>query len=283
MSPSLRSSFPLLTAVVAAIIAFCMGISNPEEYPSLLAGSFTDGNRFSTGNTLPLVGMPWGFNHWSPQTRDAGRMTGSWWFNGNDHQLTWLRCTHQPSPWIGDWGFFLFIPQYGRIERSPVQYWEPRGAILKPYLLDTLLAPHNIRVQLTPTDHGAYVQVTFPKTSEQKYFCMANLQWGDQGNSANGGNFITGRSTQVHSERMIVNKFALNMRAESAESIEIKGSDDLKCFKYDPHAEKVSIRISTSLISAKQAVTSLERELSHKKSFDEVLHDAKSTWNRLDC
>ena len=27
-------------------------------------GSFTDGNHFSTGNTLPLVGRPWGFNHW---------------------------------------------------------------------------------------------------------------------------------------------------------------------------------------------------------------------------
>jgi hypothetical protein len=24
-----------------------------------------------------------------------------------------MRCTHQPSPWIGDWGWFLFTPQIG--------------------------------------------------------------------------------------------------------------------------------------------------------------------------
>lgn len=31
---------------------------------TLFTGTFTDGNQFSTGNTLPLIGRPWGFNHW---------------------------------------------------------------------------------------------------------------------------------------------------------------------------------------------------------------------------
>ena len=116
-------------------------IENPEEFVNMLAGSFTDGNRFSTGNTLPLVGLPWGFNHWAPMTRDDGRRTGSWWFGGNDHTLTWLRCTHQPSPWIGDWGWFLFTPQLGgQIDRNPVHYWEPRGAYIKPYVFDATVA-----------------------------------------------------------------------------------------------------------------------------------------------
>ncbi len=268
-----------VSTVIIGILGLCWGIPNPEEYPNLLAGSFTDGNRFSTGNTLPLIGMPWGFNHWSPQTKDAGRMSGSWWFNGNDHQLTWLRCTHQPSPWIGDWGYFLFIPLYGHTERSPVQFWEPRGAILKPYLLDTVLSPHNLRVQLAPTDHGAMVQVTFPKASEQKYFCFSTLQWGDQGRTDIGGQYIAGRSTQVHSERMIVNRFSLYMRAESDDAIEVKNSDDMRCFKFENSAEIVTIRISTSLISAQQAMTAMRRELSNK-GFEDVLHNAKSTWNR---
>ena len=62
---------------------------------------------------------------------------GSWWFNGNDHQITWMRCTHQPSPWIGDWGFFLFGPMMANHdERNPVQFWEPRAAVIKPYLFE---------------------------------------------------------------------------------------------------------------------------------------------------
>jgi putative alpha-1,2-mannosidase len=119
------------------IIDKVASINNPVDFVNLLAGSFTDGNRFSTGNTLPLIGRPWGFNHWSPQSKDGSRRTGSWWFQGSEHRFTWLRCTHQPSPWIGDWGSFLFGPQVGdKIDRNPQFFWEPRAAILKPHLFD---------------------------------------------------------------------------------------------------------------------------------------------------
>ena len=94
---------PLLVAAAQAITA-------PVDYVNLLAGSFTRGDVFSTGNTLPLVGRPWGFNHWALQTND-GR--SAWWFNGNDHEFKWIRCTHQPSPWIGDYGWFMVGPQMG--------------------------------------------------------------------------------------------------------------------------------------------------------------------------
>ena len=64
--------------IIAICIRLALGIDNPEDFVNLLAGSFTDGNVYSTGNTLPLVGYPWGFNHWAPQTRENGRNTGSW-------------------------------------------------------------------------------------------------------------------------------------------------------------------------------------------------------------
>jgi putative alpha-1,2-mannosidase len=117
----------LLTATILSVVfVHVSAIDHPEEFVNLLAGSFTDGNRFSTGNTLPLIGMPWGFNHWSPQTKEDGRNAGSWWFNGNDHTFTWLRCTHQPSPWIGDWGHFLISPQLGGIHLySPLLQGNP--------------------------------------------------------------------------------------------------------------------------------------------------------------
>ena len=90
--------------LVAAVITTAHAITAPVDYVNLLAGSFTRGDVFSTGNTLPLVGRPWGFNHWALQTND-GR--SAWWFNGNDHEFKWIRCTHQPSPWIGDYGWFM--------------------------------------------------------------------------------------------------------------------------------------------------------------------------------
>ncbi len=98
----------------------------------------------------------------------ANRNTGSWWFKGSDHVLTWLRCTHQPSPWIGDWGWFVFGPQVGgQPDRNPTHFYEPRGAIMKPHLFDATLAPYGIRVELTATEHAAITRVTFQVGSEQ--------------------------------------------------------------------------------------------------------------------
>ena len=139
-----------------------VSISNPEDFANLLAGTFTDGNVFSTGNTLPLVGYPWGFNHWSPQTAEGSRNVGSWWFHGSEHRFTFMRCTHQPSPWIGDWGWFLFSPQMGSLDRNIEHAWEPRAAVIKPYLFDATVAPWGIRMELVPSMHGSMFRVTFP-------------------------------------------------------------------------------------------------------------------------
>ncbi len=195
-------------AIFLSFFVSLLAIDNPEELVNLLAGTFTDGNSFSTGNTLPLVGMPWGFNHWAPQTREGGRHAGSWWFNGNVHELKWMRCTHQPSPWIGDWGWFVFSPQIShRSERNPTHFWEPRGAVIKPYLFDATVAPFNIRIQLSPTMHGAISKYTFPpedtgieKEYGKKKVCFAEANWHGYGfaNEFDGSPaYIYGVATQV--------------------------------------------------------------------------------------
>jgi putative alpha-1,2-mannosidase len=290
--------FPLMYLSLSLLlqkIVFC--VLNPEEFPNLLAGSFTDGNRLSTGNTLPLVGRPWGFNHWSPQTRDANRYTGSWWFNGNDYHFTWMRCTHQPSPWIGDWGDFIFSPQIGDISRSPSYNWQPRGATIKPYLFDAFLSPLNLRLELTPTDHAAVVRVTFPATTEwgNKHVCFGNLHWKDHGTTTTssssegaglfgGGKekrFLYGISTSVHSDRMMVGKFSFHVKVESGEASDVFPMDDLMCFKFKKEATIVHLRIATSLISSNQVDTNMRREVPYSKSFDQILYETKTVWRQL--
>jgi hypothetical protein len=59
-------------------------------------------SEVSNGNVNPEVSLPWGFNGWSPQTS----LDGSWWFYSESHNLYGIRCTKQPSPWIGDYGQF---------------------------------------------------------------------------------------------------------------------------------------------------------------------------------
>ncbi|CAM9399077.1 unnamed protein product, partial [Ectocarpus fasciculatus] len=262
----------------------------PEEFVNLLAGSFTDGRSFSTGNTLPLVGMPWGFNHWAPQTKEQNRRTDSWWFDGNSHDFTWIRCTHQPSPWIGDWGWFLFTPMIGdSFERNPKMYWEPRAARIKPHIFDATLAPHGVRLELVPTMHAAAVRATFPSdTSRGKAYpswhCARRICFKEMSFTGNDRNpsRIKGKNTRVSIDRMMVSNFGLYVVAESiTNGATVESHDDMMCFRYDSSVDIVEIRIATSLINEQQALTNLHSEAGPDITFQQIALIAKLTWNKL--
>ena len=70
---------------------------------------------FSRGNTLPLASCPFGMTHWSPQNAVAD----GWFFDPNRHQIQGVRGTHQPSPWMGDYGHFTVMAQAGEIALLP--------------------------------------------------------------------------------------------------------------------------------------------------------------------
>src|SRR5277367_266798 len=75
------------------------GDAGLTAYVDILQG--TDLNpTFSHGNTLPLVGAPWGMIDWSIENGP-----NPWFFQPNG-KLDGLRATHQPSPWIDDYGQF---------------------------------------------------------------------------------------------------------------------------------------------------------------------------------
>lgn len=79
------------------------------EYVNCLMGTHSD-MRFSEGNTLPLVQVPFGFSSFSPVTNSE---RGSWFFNSEDKCFEGFRLTHQPSPWIKDHGALEFLVQSG--------------------------------------------------------------------------------------------------------------------------------------------------------------------------
>jgi hypothetical protein len=60
----------------------------------------------------------------------------------------------------------------GGPNKNPKAYWEPRAAHIKPHIFDAILAPHGIRMELTPTMHTAAVRVTFPSASSDKKVCF---------------------------------------------------------------------------------------------------------------
>lgn len=144
---------------------------HPEDFVNVLAGTVggqRDGMHHSSGNVLPLVARPWGFNHWAPQSADPNTRT-SWWFDANSDTFYGLRCTHQPSPWIGDYAWFLLVLETGfkANKRMAFTSYRAEGA-LRPFLLDLHLGPFGHQMKMTPTNHGAMVSVLFPSSGERR-------------------------------------------------------------------------------------------------------------------
>ena len=74
----------------------------PVDYVSTLVGTQSK-HSLSTGNTYPAVAMPWGMNFWTPQT---GTMGNGWAYTYDADKIRGFKQTHQPSPWINDYGQF---------------------------------------------------------------------------------------------------------------------------------------------------------------------------------
>lgn len=162
-----------LSIIAAAILSGCAGHETqtveetlrPSEYVSTLVGTMSD-YSLSAGNTYPAVALPWGMNFWTPQT---GKNGDGWTYTYAAHTLRGFRQTHQPSPWIGDYGQFSLMPTRGRdkVDEEARQSWfSHQSEEARPYYYSVYLADHDVRAELTPTDRAAMMRFTFPETDE---------------------------------------------------------------------------------------------------------------------
>ena len=137
----------------------------PSEYVTTLMGTQSD-FTLSTGNTYPAIAQPWGMNFWTPQT---GKMGDGWAYTYGAHTLRGLKQTHQPSPWINDYGQFSVMPVRGndKLDEESRQSWfSHQSETAKPYYYSVYLADHDIKAEVAPTERAAIMRFTFPESSE---------------------------------------------------------------------------------------------------------------------
>ena len=137
----------------------------PSEYVTTLVGTQSD-YTLSTGNTYPAVALPWGMNFWTPQT---GKMGDGWAYTYGAHTIRGLKQTHQPSPWINDYGQFSLMPVRGRDkidEQSRLSWFSHQSETAKPYYYSVYLADHDVIAEMAPTERAAILRFTFPESAE---------------------------------------------------------------------------------------------------------------------
>jgi len=116
--------------------------------------------RFSRGNTLPLTQQPYGMAAFAPQTRGME----TWWYSPHERVVEGIRLTHQPSPWIGDYGCMMFAPQAAPFQDKFYEAWtgmRPRDTVLRPDYLKLGFARSCCTAELVPLKRGASVRVLF--------------------------------------------------------------------------------------------------------------------------
>lgn len=157
-----KLSFLLIFFLACSLIVKSSDEITPVDYVNILVGSQSK-HALSTGNTYPAIALPWGMNFWTPQT---GVMGDGWVYTYDADKIRGFKQTHQPSPWMNDYGQFSIMPITGKRvfdQDERASWFSHKAEIAKPYYYKVYLADHDVVTELTPTDRAAIFRFTFPE------------------------------------------------------------------------------------------------------------------------
>src|SRR5580698_10484118 len=109
----------------------------------------------SNGNTYPDIPLPWGMNSWTPQT---GKNGDGWQYTYDADKIRGFKQTHQPSPWMNDYGVFSIMPVTQHMvyeEAKRASWFSHKTEIVHPYYYSVYLADADVTTEMTPTDRAA--------------------------------------------------------------------------------------------------------------------------------
>ena len=268
-------------------------VSDPVEYVSTLTGTLSH-HAFSTGNTYPAIALPWGMNFWTPVT---GKMGDGWAYRYDQNIIRGLKQTHQPSPWINDYGQFAIMPVRDAAyvdENSRASWFSHKSETAKPYYYQVYLADHDINAEVSPTERAAAFIFTYPE-SETSGVVIDAFDKGSYIKVIPEKNAVIGYTTKNSGgvpdnfRNWFVLKFDKDIEnwtlydgADNPSPLadELEGNRIIAsvCFK-TVRGEKVEMKAASSFISLEQAWRNFEEV--EKLTFEQVKEAAKERWNEV--
>lgn len=284
----------LLLFVCFTLLAHAVkvNVKNAVDFVNPLVGS--DSNpELSTGNTYPAIAMPWGMNFWVPQT---GKMGDGWQYTYSAKKIRGLKQTHQPSPWINDYGQFSLLPTVGKPvfdEAKRASWFSHKAEKATPYYYRVYLADYDVTAELCPTERAALMAFTFPKTDQANVVIDA---------------FDKGSYIQViPAERKVIgfstrnsggvpdnfrNYFVIEFDHDFDAFVSVKDGQLISAneqkgnhvgaiitFKTSQRGEKIQARVASSFISSAQAMLNL-KELG-QADMDQLKQQGRLRWNEV--
>lgn len=284
--------FVALGTFFISFVSISMYSQDYTSYVNPLIGSDSEFS-FSNGNTYPAIAQPWGMHFWAPQTSTAG---DGWFYKYDDYKINGIKQTHQPSPWLNDYGSFALMATVGEtgfLEEDRESWFSHKAEHAKPHHYSVYLADYHTTLELTTSSRAAHFQVHFPETDSANIVLdtfpgMSRIEiLPDQ-------QAVIGYSTHNHGgvADNFKNYFVLQfdqpfsshklwVDSNYVYSIEASAHRVGAIIRFSGRAEDpLNIRVASSFISTEQAWQNLKREMPDTQSFDESLYKAKTVWEK---
>ena len=262
----------------------------PVDYVNPLVGTESKVS-LSTGNTYPAIAMPWGMNFWMPLT---GKMGNGWSYVYWADKIRGFKQTHQPSPWINDYGQFSILPITGKPvfdQDKRASWFSHKAEIAKPYYYRVYLADYDIVAEMAPTERACAMRFTFPET-DNSYVVVDAFDKGSYVKIVPEKNMIVGYTTKnsggvpdnFKNYFVLVFDKPFTYKAAVKDGAIGEGGTEATCnhagaiigFK-TKRGEQVNVKVASSFISEEQAVLNL-KEL-RGGDFEEVKARGRKAWN----
>ncbi len=233
--------------------------------------------RRSNGNTLPLTQMPFGMAPFCLQT-DGGSAP---WFYQPDHEYAeGVRLTHQPCPWLGDYGTVLMTPQNDLVMNDYAPAWSGYrigDSVQDPDYLRVTFLRSGCTFELTPTERCAAIRLSFDN-DRASFLSFLPVQGSyeyryDAENAILYG-VISGQKTDiaVNFKTYIAVRF-VPAEVDAARTYDPNGS----CMHIALTGRTLEARMGISYISGEMALAAIDRECGDL-SFEEIRRAAANAW-----
>jgi len=260
------------------------------QYVNPLIGSDSS-HELSNGNTYPAIALPWGMNFWTPQT---GKMGDGWIYTDKNSGLVGIRQTHQPSPWINDYGAFSIMPITGKLKVLENERKSQFNNLqVLPHYYKVKLIDSKTTVELTPTKRSAHFKIEFPKDSDSHlvidaFFKNSTIKVLPKENKIIGVSKNNSGGVPENFSNYFIIEFntpfdefgTWDGKGKIYPTAELSGKHVGSYVSFINNKNNVvEVRISSSFISHEQAQINLDREIPKNQTFEKTKALAKEVWN----
>lgn len=263
----------------------------PVDYVNPLMG--TDSKmELSNGNTYPAIGLPWGMNLWTPQTNVMGN---GWAYQYSADQMRGFKQTHQPSPWMNDYGQFAIMPGSGKVvfdQNERASWFSHKSEVSKPHYYSVYLADCDITTEITPTERAAVFRFTFSQ-SDSSFIVIDALDRGSYVKVFPKERKIVGYTKRYARGKLtnFKNYFVIYLDHDIefysvASDGKLAGKQEESTSNHSgmvvgfktKKGDRVQLKVASSFISQEQAELNLQREVGNI-DFETVRNHAELRWN----